>query len=77
MRSNGEAYTQASQALNQSADQYEDEATRTEQAVSGITGDGLAERHRTVVKAMRNQAAVCQSMGQQCYDVADSTLGRP
>ncbi|WP_433527001.1 FHA domain-containing protein [Nocardia pseudovaccinii] len=74
MRRNGDAYMLAHHEITASADRYEAEAPRTEQAVGGETRTGMAERHRTVLQAMRDKAAVCKSMGQQCYDVADSTV---
>ncbi|MFI6955835.1 FHA domain-containing protein [Nocardia sp. NPDC050408] len=74
MRCNGDAYMLAHREITACADRYEAEAPRTEQAVSGETRTGMAERHRTVLQAMRDKAAVCKSMGQQCYDVADSTV---
>lgn len=73
-RCHGDAYLQTGVVLNDSADQYEAEACRVEQAIDGATQAGLAERHRTVAATMRNQAAVCKDMGQQCHDLADSTL---
>ncbi|MFD8248495.1 FHA domain-containing protein [Nocardia sp. NPDC059691] len=74
MRRNGDAYLVAAGELNDSADRYEGEAGRTEQAVQGATSTALADRHRVVVKSMRDQAAVCQSLGKQCHDVADSSV---
>ncbi|MEU2179034.1 FHA domain-containing protein [Nocardia sp. NPDC019219] len=74
MRRNGDAYLVASGELNNSADRYEVEAAGTEQAVEGATSTALAERHRVVVQSMRDQAAVCQSLGKQCHDVADSAV---
>jgi hypothetical protein len=74
MRRNGDAYLMASGELNNSADRYETEAAGTEQAVEGATSTALTERHRVVVKSMRDQAAVCQSLGKQCHDVADSAV---
>ncbi|MEU5764076.1 FHA domain-containing protein [Nocardia sp. NPDC047648] len=74
MRRNGDAYLVASGELNNSADRYETEAAGTEQAVEGATSTALTERHRVVVKSMRDQAAVCQSLGKQCHDVADSAV---
>ncbi|WP_280300903.1 FHA domain-containing protein [Nocardia abscessus] len=74
MRRNGDAYLVAAGELNTSADRYEGEAARTEQAVRGATSAALTERHRVVAKSMRDQAAVCQSLGKQCHDVADSSV---
>ncbi|MET8877284.1 hypothetical protein [Nocardia sp. NPDC004604] len=74
MRRTGNAYFEAGHSLSTAADQYEAAAARTEDAISGFTGDGLAERNNTVVTAMRDQSAVRQSLGQQCHDVADSTV---
>ncbi|MEU2043443.1 hypothetical protein [Nocardia niwae] len=74
MRRNGDAYLVASGELTSSADRYEIEAAGTEQAVEGATSRALAERHQVVVRSMRDQAAVCQSLGRQCHDVADSAV---
>ncbi len=74
MRRCGDAYLQACQELTQSADRYEAEAASTESALTGVTRDGLAQRHEVVAQAMRDKAAVCQSMGKQCHDTADSTV---
>ncbi|WP_039801916.1 FHA domain-containing protein [Nocardia araoensis] len=74
MRCNGDAYLAAAVDLNNSADRYQTEAAGAEQAVQGATAAALAERHRVVVKSMRDQAAVCRSLGKQCHDVADSTV---
>ncbi|WP_433761622.1 FHA domain-containing protein [Nocardia sp. CA-135398] len=74
MRCDGDAYVQASREITAAADRYEAEARRTEETVSGAARDGIAVRHRAVLQAMRDKAAVCQSMGKQCYDVADSTV---
>ncbi|MGW4330321.1 WXG100-like domain-containing protein [Nocardia sp. NPDC004573] len=74
MRRSGDAYLVASGELNTSADRYEVEAAGAEQAVEGATSTALAERHRVVVQSMRDQAAVCQSLGKQCHDVADSAV---
>ncbi|MEU7768500.1 FHA domain-containing protein [Nocardia sp. NPDC049190] len=74
MRRDGDAYMQASRKITASADRYEAEARRTEATVSGAARDGMSERHRTVLQAMRNKAAVCESMGKQCYEVADATV---
>ncbi|MBF6171555.1 FHA domain-containing protein [Nocardia blacklockiae] len=74
MRCNGDAYLVAAGDLTRSAVRYESEAARTEQAVQGATATGLTERHRRVAKAMRDQAAVCESLGKQCHDVADTTV---
>ncbi len=74
MRRNGDAYEQTGGGLDDSADRYEAAAKRAERSVEGATAVGLAERHRVIAKSMRDQAAVCRSLGEQCHDVADSTV---
>ncbi|MCX4094940.1 FHA domain-containing protein [Nocardia sp. alder85J] len=74
MCDNGDHYTRTGRELNTSADQYEALGRTAEQALVGATREGLAQRNSSVVKSMRDQAAVCFSMAQQCYDTADSTL---
>ncbi|WP_406266451.1 FHA domain-containing protein [Nocardia sp. NBC_00881] len=74
MRRRGDAYIKASEVLNDSADQYEAEASRAEDALGGATREGLSKRHSAIAAATRNKAAVCADMGKQCHDVADTTL---
>ncbi|WP_040839445.1 FHA domain-containing protein [Nocardia brevicatena] len=74
MRRCGDSYMQACKDLNTAADKYETEARLTEDAVTGETKDGLAERHRKICKAMRDKAAVCESLGRQFHDTADSAV---
>ncbi|MQY25299.1 WXG100-like domain-containing protein [Nocardia aurantia] len=74
MRGNGDAYMRASADLKNSADEYEARGALAEQALTGASREGLAQRNRSVVKAMRDQAAVCEGLGRQCYDTADATL---
>ncbi|MER7454579.1 FHA domain-containing protein [Nocardia beijingensis] len=74
MRCDGDAYLAAAVDLHHSADRYETQAAGAAQAVQGATAAALTERHRVIAKAMRDQAAVCESLGKQCHDVADSTV---
>ncbi|WP_036509317.1 nucleotidyl transferase AbiEii/AbiGii toxin family protein [Nocardia aobensis] len=69
-----DAYLEASKVLTDASDQYDVHARSAEAALGGDSGAGLARRHRSVSVAIRNQAAVCQDMGEQCGKLADSTL---
>ncbi|WP_327147445.1 FHA domain-containing protein [Nocardia sp. NBC_01329] len=73
MRARGDLYIETGRGLHTAADQYEVDGKDAEEALQGATRSGLSERNRTVVAAMRNQAAVCEDMGRQCHDVADLT----
>ncbi|NUS45238.1 MAG: FHA domain-containing protein [Mycobacteriaceae bacterium] len=73
MRRCGDAHLELCKALNAGADQYAASAARAETAVEGEIRTGLAQRHRAVEQAMRDQAALHQSLGTQFHDTADAT----
>lgn len=73
MRDRGNRYIDTGNGLDTKADDYEAAAKVSEDALDGDTRAGLAERNRTVVTAMRNQATVCRDMGEQCHEVANAT----
>ncbi|WP_328392430.1 FHA domain-containing protein [Nocardia sp. NBC_00416] len=73
MRARGDVYIATGRGLRAGADRYDAEGKKAELALDGATRTGLSERNRTIVGAMRNQAAVCDDMGRQCHEVADVT----
>ncbi|MEV0110411.1 FHA domain-containing protein [Nocardia sp. NPDC050799] len=72
-RARGDRYIETGKGLTVAADQYEIGGKQAESALDGASQAELAQRNRTVVAAMRNQAAVCTDMGNQCHDIADIT----
>ncbi|MGW0180849.1 FHA domain-containing protein [Nocardia sp. NPDC003345] len=73
MRARGDRYLETGHGLHSSADIYENEGKKAEESLDGATRNALAERNRSVVATIRNQAAVCEDMGGQCHEVADLT----
>lgn len=74
MRRFGDAYSNACEDLRAYADEYEAASTSTEDALRGATRDGLAGRHYEIGSAIRAKAALCESLGQQCHDMADMAV---
>ncbi|MGW1741086.1 FHA domain-containing protein [Nocardia sp. NPDC001965] len=72
-RARGDRYIETGTGLNLAAERYEADGKQAESALDGAARAELAERNRTVVAALRRQAAVCTDMGKQCHDVADIT----
>ncbi|MEV3959921.1 FHA domain-containing protein [Nocardia sp. NPDC050193] len=73
MRARGDCYLDTCRGLGAAAVRYETEGRDAEESIEGATRASLSERNRTVVTAMRNQAALCEDMGRQCHDIADIT----
>lgn len=74
LRRRGDAHMAAHEGLLRAADGYAAQAIRTQQTIHGASATGMTERHRVIEQALRDNAAVCAGLGQQCYDVADSTV---
>ncbi|MEV6073254.1 FHA domain-containing protein [Nocardia sp. NPDC052001] len=74
MRRIGDALIEAHLELIRSADHHAAQAIRVLSTVQGATTAGLAERYRATEQALRDKAAVCEALGQQCHATANSTV---
>ncbi|WP_169812564.1 FHA domain-containing protein [Nocardia acidivorans] len=74
LRRDGDAHMAAHGNLLRAADNLAAQSVRTQQTIHGASATGMAERHRAIEQALRDKAAVCENLGQQCYSVADSTV---